>query len=76
MDEIRRLQQETEQLRAQVALQNEQARRARNELANEKVWDKLSSWSYNRCKKYIEFFNKSIPDGATNGDVVKTLLNQ
>ena len=47
-----------------------------NELANEKVWDKLSSWSYNRCKKYIEFFNKSIPDGATNGDVVKTLLNQ
>ncbi len=35
MDEIRILQQETEQLRAQVALQNEQARRARNELANE-----------------------------------------
>ena len=35
MDEIRRLEQETEQLRAQLALQNEQARRVSNDLANE-----------------------------------------
>ena len=29
-----------------------------NELANEKVRNELKGWSYNRCKQYVEFFNK------------------
>ncbi len=27
-------------------------------IADEKMWDKLMDWSYNRCKQYVDFFNK------------------
>ena len=29
-----------------------------DELADKKMWDKLMDWSYNRCKQYVDFFNK------------------